>query len=198
MGVDIHGWVEVRDRSTERWHGIVFIDHLVSRTYDAFGCLFGVRNDAHFRPLAQGRGLPADVSDEARQLAYTQMLVPTWIGWSAIKAMDREESAKHPDARLRPFFRQPDGSLVAGNGKALVPRLTNYPSAYPGPLVDDPNLPIFEPAQEWEIDSVIWRTETLRRKDAFDAPWRALFRMMETMADAVGEHDVRLVVWFDA
>ncbi|MFD9479861.1 MULTISPECIES: hypothetical protein [Streptomyces] len=34
------------------------------RSYVAFGALFGVRDTTSFRPLADYRGLPADVSPE--------------------------------------------------------------------------------------------------------------------------------------
>lgn len=66
MGADIHGWVEVRNRrheamwdqrdSTEDWHAIVKIDHLVDRNYNLFSGLFGHRNPGQFPSAAPGRG----------------------------------------------------------------------------------------------------------------------------------------------
>ncbi|MFI9054720.1 hypothetical protein ACIGXQ_09265 [Streptomyces anulatus] len=55
MGTDIHGFIEVRNSyidSSEpdddelffRWHPAMALNHVYnSRSYDAFGCLFGVR-----------------------------------------------------------------------------------------------------------------------------------------------------------
>lgn len=39
MGTDIHGWVEIREY--DEWYPAIVIGHIVSRDYDAFGCLFG-------------------------------------------------------------------------------------------------------------------------------------------------------------
>ena len=101
MGADIHGWVEVkkawfREGTDDRWEGVVKIDALGYFGYDAFGCLFGMRNYAHFRPLAAGRGLPPALSEEAERDAADwrdndlngNLLEPTWIAWSELHAMD--------------------------------------------------------------------------------------------------------------
>ncbi len=74
MGIDFHGFVEVRlwPQSPEKadevpWEPAVPLDLLyVKRDDDAFGCLFGVMNDAGFRPVAEGRGLPTDASPTVR------------------------------------------------------------------------------------------------------------------------------------
>lgn len=61
--------------------------------YDALACLFGVRNSFGFRPLAKGRGLPKDTSDELRA-ACTEYGVPedvhgtTWITWAELVSAD--------------------------------------------------------------------------------------------------------------
>jgi len=46
----------------------------MTRDCDAFGCLFGVMNFAGFRPVAVGRGLPADA--DARQGSGQRVLEP--------------------------------------------------------------------------------------------------------------------------
>ncbi len=73
MGTDIHGFIEVRNSyidSSEpdddelffRWHPAMALNHVYnSRSYDAFGCLFGVRGRS-FEPLAAQRGFPRDAS----------------------------------------------------------------------------------------------------------------------------------------
>ncbi|MFI5652418.1 hypothetical protein ACIA71_14470 [Streptomyces anulatus] len=69
MGTDIHGFIEVRNSyidSSEsdddelffRWHPAIALDHVRDgRSYEAFGCLFGVRGRS-FEPLAAQRGFP--------------------------------------------------------------------------------------------------------------------------------------------
>ena len=71
MGTDISGVVECRPRwaregggEAASWEAALDLFLLdVTRSYDAFGCLFGVRNHAGFRPFAADRGMPADASD---------------------------------------------------------------------------------------------------------------------------------------
>ena len=49
------------------WVGAIDLIVLdTDNAYDALACLFGVRNSYGFRPLAEGRGLPVDASDEVR------------------------------------------------------------------------------------------------------------------------------------
>ncbi|MEV7233076.1 hypothetical protein AB0N06_03510 [Streptomyces sp. NPDC051020] len=60
MGTDIVDFIECRASWYEKgkpWSAAVDLLYM-GRSYDAFGCLFGVRNRAGFRPLAAGRGLP--------------------------------------------------------------------------------------------------------------------------------------------
>ena len=66
MGTDICGWVEVKYGNM--WWPIIKIDYLVNRNYDIFGCLFGVRNYANFKPIAPDRGLPEDVSSLVKEI----------------------------------------------------------------------------------------------------------------------------------
>lgn len=73
MGTDIHGFIEVRNSCTHssepdddelffRWHSAIALDHVYGgRSYEAFGCLFGVRGGS-FEPLAAQRGFPRDAS----------------------------------------------------------------------------------------------------------------------------------------
>ncbi|HEX5416668.1 MAG TPA: hypothetical protein VFZ25_13440 [Chloroflexota bacterium] len=94
MGYDIHGWVGVepghrgKPRPT-RWIGVIKIDSLIPRYYDPFACLFGVGNWAHFRPIAAGRGLPSDISEEAERdyVEWSEsgsLVGESWITWSEV------------------------------------------------------------------------------------------------------------------
>ncbi|MFE2478922.1 hypothetical protein [Streptomyces sp. NPDC059389] len=101
MGTDIHGLIECRwdrwlDEDDRSWHEGIDLDHLYNgRSYRAFGALFGVRNSASFRPLAPDRGLPPDVTQDARE-AYEGWSVThsaSWITWAELKAADWNEAA---------------------------------------------------------------------------------------------------------
>jgi hypothetical protein len=55
--------------------------------YDAFACLFGVRNSFGFRPLSEDRGLPEDASEGLRE-TFNAWGGPqdahgtAWISWA--------------------------------------------------------------------------------------------------------------------
>ncbi|WP_329368247.1 hypothetical protein [Streptomyces sp. NBC_01483] len=63
------------------------------RSYEAFGCLFGVRNGS-FEPLAARRGFPQDASRAAAR-AYQWELEdahsPSWIDWAELEAAEWDE-----------------------------------------------------------------------------------------------------------
>jgi hypothetical protein len=113
MGADIHGHVECRatfgfaddfDDEYTCWEAAVDLDFLYAgRSYTAFGCLFGVRNHAGFRPLAEGRGLPADVAAETRR-PYDEWAgahSATWIGRPELADADWDERAPEPPMTRR-------------------------------------------------------------------------------------------------
>lgn len=127
MGTDISGFVECRAwRADEGERDLVWraaADLFLlndTRNYDAFGCLFGVRNFANFRPLAAERGRPVDASEEVR--AELDRLAPwpdqaygtTWITWAELEAVDWDEPAERPDSRIHQYRQTPDGLRLVG------------------------------------------------------------------------------------
>ncbi|WP_052721324.1 hypothetical protein [Actinoplanes rectilineatus] len=77
MSTDIYGAIEVRDLRSVRigsadledvpwFRGMDLFPLLAGNDYAVFGSLFGVRNVHGWTPVAEGRGLPDDVSDEMR------------------------------------------------------------------------------------------------------------------------------------
>jgi hypothetical protein len=126
MGTDMSGFLEYRasqDGREAAWYTAHDLDSLNDiRNYDAFGCLFGVRNYANFRPLAACRGLPADasatVSARFAQLAewYGEdgFHGTTWITWAEVKAVDWDEPAEKPDSRLHQYRQTPNGLRMIG------------------------------------------------------------------------------------
>jgi hypothetical protein len=101
MGVDLSGWVEIRDHRWGEWHGVIRIDSLVHRSYGMFASLFGLRNYGRFRPTAEGRGVPDDWSSEfhAEWRDGRGNVGTTWVLWSEIATIDwdEEEQEKEKD-----------------------------------------------------------------------------------------------------
>jgi hypothetical protein len=185
MGTDIYGWVEVRDPVTGAWGGVVKLDHLVPRDYDAFGCLFGVMNYANFRPVAPARGLPPDVSDELTQDYAEQegavTLGETWIGAAELAGLDGGERALDADLRPTRYRRAADGTLERV-GKEISGHTAAHIAA--GHLT-------------WEEEGHLFQRETLTRDDVLVGPWQTLVALTRVLGAAYGREHVRLVVWFD-
>ncbi|AJF65249.1 hypothetical protein [Streptomyces vietnamensis] len=192
MGTDIHGFVECRAtyrtlevEDVSGWHGAIDLDLLYGGCdYDAFGCLFGVRNYAGFRPLAAERGLPGDVSDEARR-EYEDWGRDahnvTWIGWEELSRVDWGERAERVDDRVHRFTRDPSGDWVL-TGKGFWDR------------ADRPE------GDEWIQGGRLFRRVRMSRRDAVPegGEWAPVWATMRALADVHGDEHVRLVVWFDS
>ncbi|MFB6631968.1 hypothetical protein ACFCWY_18890 [Streptomyces sp. NPDC056362] len=192
MGTDIHGFVECRAafrtlevEDVSGWHGAIDLDLLYGGCdYDAFSCLFGVRNYAGFRPLAAKRGLPGDVSDETRREyeAWGRGAHDaTWIGWEELSRVDWGERAERVDDRVHEFTRDPSGDWVL-TGKGFWGR------------DDRPE------GDEWIKDGRLFRRVHMSRRDAVPegGDWAPVWAVMRALADVHGDEHVRLVVWFDS
>lgn len=194
MGADIHGFVECRatfgavlgsGRGVgEDWAAAIDLGLLYGgRSYDAFGCLFGVRNYAGFRPLAAHRGLPGDVSEQVRA-AYESLgrdgHSASWIGWAELERVDWGESAETVDERVHRFAFDAERGWVR-TGKALGSRRGRSEGA------------------EWVEGDTLFRVVRLTRRDAVPegGEWAPVWVAMRALADVHGAENVRLVVWFD-
>ncbi|MFJ6405661.1 hypothetical protein ACIQK9_09035 [Streptomyces hydrogenans] len=211
MVTDINGFLEYRAAEDGRgpaWHTAQDLGSLYDGcSYDAFGCLFGVRDYANFRPLAAHRGLPADVSGSPGA-RYSQLTErhgdggfhdASWITWAELKAIDWDEPAEKPDSRLHTYRRTPVGFRFTGKStwsrafaEAVGPRQGQV-RLDPGEGQEWPE------GSEWLIGDTLYRSVTLRRRDAFPhAEWRPVWHAMKTLAARHGDNAVRLVVWFDS
>ncbi|MFI7414674.1 hypothetical protein ACIBU0_39145 [Streptomyces sp. NPDC049627] len=106
MSTDVSGMIECRpgariwgeDDEDALWHEAIDLFVLnTGNAYDALACLFGVRNSFGFRPLAEGRGLPDDVSGEVRDRFHAEggpghVWGTTWISWAELIAADWDET----------------------------------------------------------------------------------------------------------
>ncbi|MFE2163554.1 hypothetical protein ACFXB3_00485 [Streptomyces sp. NPDC059447] len=205
MGTDMSGFLEYRvpqDDQEPIWYSAHALDSLNNvRNYDAFGCLFGVRNHANFRPLAAGRGFPADasatVSKRFAQLAewYGEdgLHSTTWITWAEVKAVDWDEPAEKPDSRLHQFRRTSSGLRMTGkaawNGDAFAEAV----GLKAGEVREWPE------GSEFLVGDTLYRSVTIRRRDAITetGEWKPVWEAMKELAEQHGDDNVRLVVWFD-
>lgn len=197
MGTDIHGWVEIMPPYLNDWHGVINICSIIGRNYDAFGCLFGIKNFANFEPIAPRRGLPADLSviatrDHLEWLDEDTYLEPeeesrwtfygeTWIGLDEIKAIDWDEKGTALDQRVHEYKRNTEGNWSL-ESKSIWPEGTNLTQE-----------------RAWEQDGTLYRIAKIQRKDVLSPDWKRLFQMMELLKEDVGSTSrVRLVIWFDS
>ncbi|MFJ4467214.1 hypothetical protein ACIP2X_06775 [Streptomyces sp. NPDC089424] len=204
MGTDISGVIEYRasqDGREAAWYTAHGLDPLNNtRNYDAFGCLFGVRNYANFRPLAAFRGLPTDASVTLRT-RFAQLTEwygedgfhgTTWITWAEVKAVDWDEPAEKPDSRLHEYRRTPNGLRMTGKS-SWSPAFAQAVGLEMGEVREWPE------GSEWFVGDTLYRSVTVRRRDAVTdtGEWQPVWRTMEALAAQHGDDGVRLVVWFD-
>jgi hypothetical protein len=197
MGTDIHGWVEIKMPWSEHWYEIIRVGLLLNRSYDIFGCLFGVRNYANFAPIAAHRGIPVDASEVVKQEAGNEYdHSHSWITWAEIKQIDWEEPAELPDSRIHRYGRDEQGNLVL-ESKASWDR--DFAAQVGYSIAEGVSgTRTWPEGQEWEINGKIYRSERMKRGDVLGSDWRTLFKMMEALAEQYGDDHVRLIVWFDS
>lgn len=194
MGTDISGWIEANlpYPGTQGWQPVVDLFWLYdTRDYDAFGCFFGIRNYAHFRPIAEGRGLPHDVSEKVKQEAEKygdDVFGHTWISWNDIKQIDWEEKSAHIDERVHKYMRNEQGRFYL-QSKAAWEKEFAERVGYSQCLEDQ--------EQEWDLGDIVYRREYMKRRDV-KSSWEVVFTVLEHLASRYGDENVRLVVWFDS
>ena len=211
MGWDITGMIECREATREQeavWIAVRGLNALYEgRNYDSFGCLFGWQNYAHFRPIAEGRGLPPDVSSEVKEDCERydgEEAGTTWISWAEIKAIDWEEESEQADSRIHRYERNDQGELIY-KGKAIwdrefaellegqqeVTEAGMFLSAIEAMVMK----PVRAEGQQWEKGNVVYRAEKLKRKEVCKG-WQNTFKIMQELAATYGDEGVRLIVWF--
>lgn len=101
MSTEVYGVIECRplariwgaDDEDAVWHPAIDLFLLdPGNAYNALACLFGVRNSFGFRPLTEGRGLPADASESVREQCHAHAYGETWISWAELESVDWEET----------------------------------------------------------------------------------------------------------
>jgi hypothetical protein len=189
MSTSIHGWIEIYLPIIEEWAAITNISLLVEQNYNAYGCLFGVRNYSNFVPIAAERGVPMDASDvfknETTDLEYYNY--PSWISFNEIESMDWEESVI--DAHVHVYKRLENGEYATSSSAGYVP---NKPF---NRRVGDVWVAEGKDARFYD-NGELHKVERITRRDALRA-FKVVFDIMAILAKQNGSENVRLVVWFD-
>ena len=191
MGCDIHGFIEVKTGDT--WEAAEDIRDDVQRNYDMFGMLFGVRNYVGFAPIAPQRGIPTDAATKTQQ-EYQRWdedaHSPSWLAYSEIAALNRDEVSASPDERIHEYRQNAAGEWEAHSKSA-------YSSVLAHALGVDYNYRSWPVGTEWNINGTLYRVEAMRRGDIIPSEWEKLFSRMASHATTHGPDGVRMVVWFD-
>lgn len=210
VGTDIRGFVECRtwsvglDVGERTWCSAIELSLLgVSRDYDAFACLFGIRDlSERWRPVSAGRGLPTDVSEHARaeHAAWGDSAFgATWLGWNEVLAIDWDEPALPGAITIARYRRLSDGTLELlhrddwsrGFARASGVDISSVDPDRVGEMWAD--------GTEWDVGATVFRAERPRRRDAVpaDGVWCPVWTVMRALAGVHGDRNVRLVAWFE-
>lgn len=198
MGCDIHGFVELDKRGhgdDERswWVAAGNLFGFVGRSYDSFGCLFGVRNYANFDPVAPDRGIPEHASrtvEEDYESWGVDAHSASFLTFEEMLAIDWQETAESPDERY---------SILDENQEPTGTKFGLGPASWWTEVVKDNKAAIEagEPVAHPDGDNYIQR-RTPTREEALSGAWDWLLDdYMGLLADRFGAENVRMVVWFD-
>ncbi|MER7925242.1 hypothetical protein ABTY96_19250 [Streptomyces sp. NPDC096057] len=207
MSTDIHGGIEFRHPGAgtdyydgEPWVAAMDFWPLYDETdYAAFGCLFGVRNEVGFQPLARDRGLPADLSSGIRsQLGpwFTQggLHSASWVSWAELASIDLTATPHEFIGRL--MWRTKALPSIVHQRPVSESRLLEALSVVGEPPSD---LRDARERVEWVTDELSCTYEPLTVGAVLgpDTHWPHVFAVMKALAGRFGDEGVRLVVAFD-
>jgi len=185
MGVDIHGWIEIRRYG--HWYSVLDIRALVDRNDEIRDCLFGACG-VGFASIAEGRGVPDDLGELCKKEYYGRWADGyghTWISAKELEEINWEEKSKELDEQLHEYRLSPDGKRRVGCMVRVWPdkELNDYKSELAG-------------YKQVQIRNRLYVYEKLRRRDTLDDAWRALLKHIALFAKSYGSENARMVVWF--
>ena len=186
MGLDIIGWVE--QKRLDEWEGILKIDAFVGRWIHGFGSMF--LDDPFFEPIAKGRGLPNDLSPQAKLDYPEEDWGHTWAYWHEIAAINWDEEFKPDSPSVYKYVRDESGPRLL--------RWYGYLSQMPDPPAID-----FTQDGETVIDDVLYRVvhdPPITRRETLHPGWEIVFKSMDYIANGSREKNeqLRIVVWFNS
>jgi hypothetical protein len=215
VGTDIYGAIEVRDlrggaalgdligatshRESPWVHGMDLYPLYPGGDYSPLGCLFGIRNWNGWEPVAEGRGLPADVSEAVRKDYEHSAEIDaaigdsTWVSWPELRDLDMT---------VTPLAR---GVLeVNANGSSSY-HCYRVEDQWPAIVVAEygpppvGESPVDATYGSWQHGTTTFTYKRMTRNDVLGpgSGWEHVFAVMRALAHRFGEDGVRLVVWFD-
>ena len=214
VGTDIYGAIEVRDLAraaalnslpgaeagTPPWTLFMDLYPLYpGGDYSPLGCLFGIRNWTGWQPVAEGRGLPVDVSDAVRadyeHCAEIDGAIggSTWVSWPELRDLDMTGT---PLAR-RVLEVNENGSSSYDYYRIEDQWPAEVVARYESPPVGAP--PVGAPHGAWQHGTTTLTYTKVTRNDVLGpgTGWEHVFAVMRALAGRFGDEGVRLVVWFD-
>ncbi|WP_028045480.1 hypothetical protein [Cellulomonas sp. URHE0023] len=209
MVTDIYGGIEFRHPhhdtdfyDGESWVRAVDLWPLLTGggpagAYPAFAFLFGARNTYGFTPVAEGRGLPDDVSSAVRgELGpglATGELAASWVAWSELAVLDL-------DGPFGPFVAWVTGTQSGCSHRVELVRAGWTPEdlAHCEPPADLAARVLDGPV-DWTRHGRTWTFTpmTLGTYLGPGTPWGHVLAVMRALAARYGPDDVRLVAAFD-
>ncbi|EGD43779.1 hypothetical protein ACWZJV_04650 [Nocardioides sp. WG-D5] len=204
MVTDIYGGIEIRDPwpddANQGWIKAIDLFPLLedggpAGAYPAYAFLFGVRNEYGFSPIAEARGLPADVAASTREylqpeLDYGQFVV-SWLLWSEVKDLDLDGPFGHIAGQLE----WNDGASF-WISRLIPAEVESGVLAFAGEPASSLNL---AEATTWQHNGVTYRYRPMTLGSYFGdgTPWGHVFAVMSALAGRFGDEGVRLVAGFD-
>ncbi|KUN73953.1 hypothetical protein AQJ46_06670 [Streptomyces canus] len=207
MGTDIHGGIEFRHPhvGTDYYDGEAWVTAMDlwplydERDYAAFGLLFGVRNYAGFRPLAAGRGLPADLSSGMRSalgswVGQGEMDGASWISWAELASID--PATRPADFVGRVTWHKKSQPAIQRHQLVSRPWPAEVLSTVGVPPADSDSA---SERVEWTTGTLVCAYKPLTVGDVLGPTthWPHVFAVMKALADRFDDDGVRLVVAFD-
>lgn len=190
MGTDIFGVIEVREG--DRWKWVANLEEVLrhARDSDMFGCLFGVRNYAQFRPAFPGRGTPDNLDERSRNRLSEFEGDATDASWFTLDEFMRvspSEQALAPDERVLSF------EIVDGKERYLHKS-----------RVSDDIEQLLQNQPEVRRGDRVYKRAVMRRAEALESFQPAIDLMRELAeregrslkAIQRGRKNVRVVAWF--
>jgi len=188
MGTQIFGWVEMKAWYPDEWIGVLRIDAIIGQHIHGFGSMFLEEGIDFFQPIAAGRGLPDDISEEVKRSHPEDHWGYTWAFWREIAAINWDEYFVPKSPSIYKYTRNAEGLMLLNWRKYLHE------------IRDPPSLD-FTKDDEVEMGDTRYRIvhdPPLQRREVLHAGWPLVFNTMQFIAEDKlrGNENVRIVVWF--
>lgn len=190
MSTMMRGLIEVR-KPDGTW-GVAIFDAgelATGQSYDAYACLFGVRNYAQFKPVVGNRrGLPKDVSDKVSDFVdICDGYMFSWITYGEVLSIDKEELNEGDDQRADVWVKDHEGKLIGFLGD-IIQEFNEFK------LMKEK----VEAKGEVEIGGgrVAFLKKKIKRGEVLGL-YDEIFKAMADLSETHGADGVRLIVAFD-